>query len=138
MIQKIALITLITTRIFCQSAYGNETIALFTSPSPLPPTTISNEPAKVISINGHISNGKMLLQWIVSDNEDVAQFEIEKSNDGKNFTMAALVFGTDKTETDNYMFYEKATRKKMIYRVKIINKDQTVDYSTAILIASKD
>jgi hypothetical protein len=80
----------------------------------------------------------MLLQWIVSDNEDVAQFEIEKSNDGKNFTMAALVFGTDKTETDNYMFYEKATRKKMIYRVKIINKDQTVDYSTAILIASKD
>ncbi len=64
-------------------------------------------------------------------------FEIEKSIDGKNFSMAALVFGTDKTETDNYMFYEKATKKKMMYRVKVINKDQTVDYSSIIEIDPK-
>ena len=75
-----------------------------------------------------------MLQWVVSENENAAQFEVEKSFDGKIFTMAALVFGTDKTETDNYQFYEKAAKKKVVYRVKIINKNQTVEYSPVIEI----
>lgn len=136
MIQNIALITLITVQLFGQPVYSNETGTLFTSPSPLPSTTNSIT-AKVISINGNINNGKMLLQWIVTKNEDAAQFEIEKSSNGKDFAMAALVFGTDKPETDNYMFFEKATKKKMMYRVKIINKDQTVEYSSTIEIDPK-
>ncbi len=73
MIQNIALITLIAVQTFCQPTHNNETSTLFTSPSPLPTTTISIA-AKVISINGSINNGKMLMQWIVTKNEDVAQF----------------------------------------------------------------
>ena len=78
-----------------------------------------------------------MLQWIVSENENAAQFEVEKSTDGKNFSMAALVFGTDKTATDNYQFYEKAGKKKVAYRIKIINKNQTIDYSSVIEIDPK-
>ena len=134
MIKNIAFIVLITLRVFYQPSATPENIAPFTSPSPAPPPTISITPAKVTSINGNISNGKLLLQWTVSENENANQFEIEKSSDGKNFKMTALVFGTDKAESDNYLFYEKAEKKKFVYRVKIINKNQTISYSTGVEI----
>jgi len=134
MIKNIAFIALIATRVFYQPSAITDNITPFTSSSPVPTTTITITPAKVTSINGNISNGKMLLQWTVSENENADQFEIEKSSDGKNFKMAALVFGTDKLETDNYVFFEKASTKKFVYRVKIINKNQTVSYSTGVEI----
>lgn len=46
--------------------------------------------------------------------------------------MAALVFGTDKTETDNYQFYEKAGNQKVLYRIKLINKNLKAEYSTVV------
>ncbi len=134
MIKNIAFIALITLRVFYQPSAITDNIAPFTSQQPLPTPTVTITPAKVTSINGNISNGKLLLQWTVSENENADQFEIEKSSDEKNFKMAALVFGTDKSETDNYVFFEKASTKKFVYRVKIINKNQTVSYSTGVEI----
>ena len=137
MIKNIAFIVLITLRVFYQPSTTKENFVPFASPSPLPPPTISIETAKVISINGFIKNNKAMLQWIVSENEKAVLFEVEKSTDGENFMMIALVFGTDKTETDNYEFYEKAPKKKAIYRIKIINKDKTIAFSPVIQISPK-
>lgn len=75
-----------------------------------------------------------MLNWTVGENETAERFEIEKSSDGKNFTLAALVFGTDKPETGNYRFYEKAGSKKIIYRIKLINKNRETHYSTIVEI----
>ncbi len=137
MIRNIAFIVLITLRVFYQPSTTKETFVPFASPSPLPPPTISVAKAKVISINGFTKNNKATLQWIVSENENAVVFEVEKSTDGENFMMIALVFGTDKTETDNYEFYEKASKKTAIYRIKIINKDKTISFSPAIEISQK-
>jgi hypothetical protein len=137
MIKNIAFIVLITLRVFYQPSTDKENFVPFASTSPLPPSNITIIPAKVVSLNGNISNDKVILKWIVTENEQAAHFEVEKSKDGKNFTMAALVFGTDKTETDNYQFYEKAANKKMAYRIKIINKNQTIEYSPIIEIDPK-
>jgi hypothetical protein len=84
-----------------------------------------------------IENNKIFLDWTVGENETVYQFEIEKSNDGKNFTMAALVFGSDKPATDNYRFYEKADKRKVTYRIKIVNKDKKTEYSSLIEVSPK-
>ena len=137
MIKNIAFIVLITLRVFYQPSTTKENFVPFASPSPLPLPTISIETAKVISINGFIKNNKAMLQWIVSENENAVLFEVEKSTDGENFMMIALVFGTDKTETDNYEFYEKASKKKAVYRIKIINKDKTIAFSPVIQISPK-
>lgn len=88
--------------------------------------------AKLVSFKGTLSSNKVLLQWAVNENETTDQFEIQKSMDGKNFSTAALVFGTDRPETDFYQFYEKVNSKKAFYRVKLINKDQKTEYSTVI------
>jgi hypothetical protein len=90
--------------------------------------------SKVINLKASLYNNKVLLQWMVTENELADQFEVEKSTDGTNFTMAALVFGTDKPETDNYAFYEKATDKKTIYRIRIIKKDKKSEYSETVII----
>lgn len=74
------------------------------------------------------------LNWTVDHNRETNQFEIEKSSDGKNFTMAALVFGTENSDTGNYQFYEKAKSKKMYYRIKIIYKDNSTEYSDIITV----
>lgn len=130
-----AFVLIIALRIFYHpSSAAQNDIAPFASPSPLPATAFSIPPAKVISIDGRFSNNKFILNWIVGENETADQFEVEKSTDGKNFTLAALVFGTDKSETDKYQFYEKAGNQKISYRIKLINKDRKTAYSTIVEI----
>jgi len=91
--------------------------------------------AKLTAFKGDISGNKIILKWVVNQNETAEQFEVEKSTDGKHFKMAALVFGTDKPETDNYEFYEKkAISKKVLYRIKLISKDLETEYSSIIVI----
>lgn len=108
----------------------------FASSSPLSSSSIPVQSSfvKLISFKGDLANNKVVLQWEVSQNETADQFEVEKSNDGKNFSVAALVFGTDKPDTDSYMFYEKSTTKKLLYRIKIIDKKGKVSYSDSLTI----
>jgi len=82
------------------------------------------------------NDNKITLNWVADKNQDMNLFEIEKSRDGKDFKMAALVFGTEKTGDENYRFFEKAVAKKVYYRIKIVGKDNTVKYSE-VLIANK-
>jgi hypothetical protein len=127
-----ALVIILALRVFYHPYNAGATPAPFTSPSPLSPATTVGAHAKLISINGSISNNRVILNWVVGENETVDQFEVEKSTDGKNFTLAALVFGTDKTETGNYQFYEKAGKQKILYRIKVINKNKETEYSTVV------
>jgi hypothetical protein len=79
---------------------------------------------------------KIVLNWVADKNQSANQFEIEKSKDGKRFSMAALVLGTDRDGKETYQFFEKSASKKMFYRIKIINKDNSIEYSD-VLIAKK-
>ena len=129
-----AFVFLVALRIVYHPSNAQNEIAPFASPSLRSAFTISISPATLISVNGTVSNNKVILNWVVGANETADKFEVEKSTDGKTFTMAALVFGTDKTETDNYMFYEKVSKQKVLYRIKMINKNQHAEYSSVIEI----
>ncbi len=108
--------------------------------SPLPTLAVNNNdsPIKLFNLHGNLNGNKIELQWMVNENQEVNQFEIEKSADGKNFKIAALVFGTDKTNTDSYMFYEKATDKKILYRIKVIDTKGGSSYSNTIEVDPAD
>lgn len=134
MIKNTLLLAIIFLRVFYQPSIVKEAQPSFIKPKPEPVPTVSFISARVININGSISKNKVFLQWIVSENESAAQFEVEKSTDGKNFIVTALVFGTDKIDSDTYQFYEKKGKSKVQYRIKIINKNQTIYYSSAIEI----
>jgi hypothetical protein len=133
-----AFVIILALRIFYHPSNSDlTTIAPFTSPSPLPVATVSVvTPARIISVKGTINQNKVVLNWIVGDNETADQFEVEKSTDGKNFSMAALVFGTDEPATGNYEYFEKASKGKLLYRIKIISKNKSTEYSPVIVINS--
>ena len=102
----------------------NNSAAISTSSAlALPSTALINQ------LNCAIKNDRVILTWTIDNNQLANQVEVESSTDGKNFTMAALVFGTDKKDSDNYYFYEKAKKGKILYRLKVINKDSSVQYS---------
>ncbi|OSZ73722.1 hypothetical protein CAP36_17100 [Chitinophagaceae bacterium IBVUCB2] len=133
MIKYAVFFTIFALRLFYQPSNAQETLAPFASPSYTSLTKAKNLPS-LINFNGNITNNRVLLQWQVSENQAADQFEIEKSTDGKNFSLAALIFGTDKPETDNYWFYEKAKQSKFHYRVKMITKAKQTTYSSVIVI----
>jgi hypothetical protein len=128
-----AFIFILALRIFYHPLSADHDNPPFASPAPPPATTVAT-PAKVIRIDGSIQSNKVILNWVVGDNQTADQFEVEKSTDGTNFTMAALVFGTDKPATDNYQFYEKVGNQKTLYRIKLINKDRRSEYSAVVAI----
>lgn len=94
-------------------------------------TTVATVPA-IVDLKAVVSNQKVQLNWKTEENQQVNLFEVEKSTDGKNFNLAALVFSTDKTDAEEYFFFEKNAGKKMVYRVKIISKDKQVYYSAPV------
>jgi ribosome-binding ATPase YchF (GTP1/OBG family) len=94
--------------------------------------SVSPSTAVVNQLTCSMKNDRVLLNWTIDNNQSANQIEIESSTDGKNFTMAALVFGTDQKDTGNYAYYEKAKKAKIYYRLKIISKDSSVQYSDIV------
>jgi hypothetical protein len=97
-------------------------------------TAASTEPATAIvnNLKCDIQKDRVSLEWMISNNELVSQIEVQSSRDGKNYSMAALVFSTEKKDNDVYYYYEKAKKGKLFYRLKILHKDQTIRYSAIV------
>ena len=129
-----ALILIIALRIIFHPSNAQTEIIPFGSLPSFPQATTTFSTPKFISIEGKISNEKVKLTWNISENETADKFEVEKSVDGKTFLIAALVFGTDKMNSDQYQFYEKVNSGKILYRIKLINKNKELEYSKIIEI----
>ena len=97
------------------------------------PGTHDRLTSKIIAFDGNIDNGKIELQWSINENEATDRFDIEKSTDGVNFSMAALVFTSEKTGNENYMFYERFKKDKPVYyRLKLYGKSKDISYSKVL------
>lgn len=99
---------------------------------------VDASPVKLLQFEGSFNNNKILLNWMIGVNEYADKFEVERSTDGKTYVMVALVFGTDKNDTDHYVFYEKATEKKAMYRLKIFDKSKGVLYSNSVVVENNN
>lgn len=92
--------------------------------------------ARLTSFKVSINNNRAILDWEVEGNESTNLFEVEKSADGKTFSLTALVFSSEKTEKDNYQYFEKIGKEKLQFRIKLIGKDKKVTYSEIISVNS--
>jgi hypothetical protein len=75
------------------------------------------------------------LNWSASDMKDFSHFALEKSNDGKKFSEAAVFF-TNNTE-EEFQFKDKLhtnTSEYVFYRLKMIDKDGNFTYSSTKMI----
>jgi len=99
----------------------------------------STLPIHLISFQGNMNkNNKVTLNWTVADNETANSFEVERSFNGRDFTTVAIVFASEKMGTENYMFYETTSgTSKVMYRLKMIDKNSEVDYSRILIFQLK-
>jgi len=97
---------------------------------------VSILPVKLIYFQGNLENDKVSLHWKVGQNELSNRFEIERSNDGKNYTTAGSVITTDKYGSEDYFFAETTGADKIYYRLKIYDKKGTSEFSRTLVFQS--
>jgi hypothetical protein len=94
---------------------------------------VTSNGSNLENFQGNLNNNKVTLQWTVTKNEISDKFEVERSTNGTEFSTAALVFGTEKTGTDYYPYFETAKAEKLFYRLKITDKNKIVSYSNILV-----
>ncbi|HEX6170901.1 MAG TPA: T9SS type A sorting domain-containing protein [Chitinophagaceae bacterium] len=76
--------------------------------------------------------------WTIANNRAAKSFEVEKSTNGKDFKIIAVLIATEKFGTESYTYADTATgADKIMYRLRILNKSQHDFYSRIILVRAK-
>lgn len=88
------------------------------SAAPLPVTFVGFDAKRV--------GGNVQLVWKVAGEENVARYEVERSTDGRNFTVIGSV-GTSKS--DNYSYTDATSASTVYYRVRNVDNDGKFKYT---------
>lgn len=87
------------------------------------------------------NHNKVDINWSTDKTVSTNYFEVEKSNDGKNFKTVAYVLGADptKTDCDCYGCFDKinTNAKESYYRLKHVDTNGSVEFSEVKMIAFK-
>jgi len=76
--------------------------------------------------------------WAIANNRAAKSFELEKSTNGKDFKVIAVLIATEKFGTESYTYADTATgADNIMYRLRILNKSQHDFYSRIILVRTK-
>lgn len=88
-------------------------------------------PVRLLNFTAKLLNNNALLQWQVNDELNVSNYEIEFSTNGRSFATVGNVTATAiHTAEKHYSFVHTGTiNGKNYYRIKMIDKDGTYEYS---------
>ena len=93
-------------------------------------TNLNPLPVNLISFKALKNNSSVLLQWIIDNELNVAFYQIEKSNDGRNFTFLNSTISSNTTGTKTYTSTDFNPIKGInYYRLKTIDVGGTFTYS---------
>jgi uncharacterized repeat protein (TIGR01451 family) len=98
-------------------------------------------PLTNLKFKGTLQDNKSVLTWTMNGDEGVGTYEIEYSENGTSFTTAGSVPGKGNTNVANsYQFtdVQHTFSSQRFYRLKVIQKGGTVNYSGIILLNLKD
>lgn len=96
-------------------------------------------PIKLLYLKGEPGESGITIKWKVTGNELIQTFEMEQSFDGVAFTKTGSVTGNNIQGEQSYSYSEKVSwADKIFYRLKIVSKDQKVDYSTIISFSERN
>jgi hypothetical protein len=91
--------------------------------------------AFISNFNATPTNSCNRLNWTVANNRGVGSFEVERSTDGKDFKVIAVLIATEMFSVENYTYADSAIGKDTImYRLRILTKSQHDFYSRIILV----
>ncbi len=96
-----------------------------------PPVLTTNQ----LSFKGWLNNNTTILNWIVTDENNIARYEIEKSSDGISFIKVGQLTSNNATPTSTYTFNdEENIQRNTFFRLKIYAISGLHSYSKIILV----
>ncbi len=97
-------------------------------------------PVKLLSFTGKESNKSAELGWDITQDSDPDYFEVQKSNDGNNFTSIATIQGSAGQQLAASVSYHYTDPAHLtgttFYRLKMTDISGTVTYSKIVLIST--
>jgi hypothetical protein len=91
-------------------------------------------PVKLTSFNAAIINKKTVLNWMVENEVNLKQYEIEFSNNGVDFSNVGVLKAIN---TSSYSFEFSNLNERQYYRLKMIDNDGTFSYSNIVSLFKK-
>lgn len=88
-------------------------------------------PVKITAFTAKENQGKINLQWTVAAELNVQLYIIEKSTDGRTFTELGTVLASNKLM---YAFTDLDPATQNFYRIKVADKNNSIEYSNIIKI----
>ncbi|MCS6990763.1 MAG: T9SS type A sorting domain-containing protein [Chitinophagales bacterium] len=96
-------------------------------------------PVELQYFDGYCSNGTVQLVWHTASELNNSHFEVERSDDGKNFETIARIQGAGTTSQPQRYTYRDANLPagNYYYRLRQVDLDQTANYSSVIRVPCK-
>jgi len=92
-------------------------------------------PVTLLSFTGQWLTNKVSLQWEVDQESGIDYYEVQRSDDGTNFEKIGTVSAINTSVRYTYPFTDLNLSKSLYYyRIKIIEKSGTVEFSSVILL----
>jgi uncharacterized repeat protein (TIGR01451 family) len=98
-------------------------------------------PVRFLKLTGLLQADKVLLNWSVIADKEVDHFEIERSNDNRNYLKTGTVSKIIRlNETENLAFTDDIANfnaEIIYYRIKVIGKAGEIQYSNILVIRNQ-
>jgi hypothetical protein len=91
-------------------------------------------PLSFLFFNGAVIENNALLEWRTANENNLREYEVEKSTDGTSFTKVAVVNALNSVSAQYKVTDVLASTGKVYYRIKAINKDGSFQYSKVLLL----
>lgn len=86
---------------------------------------------KLVSFNATVlDDAKVVLRWRVENDQDADHYKIERSTDGVGFKEVGMIWPKNLTIATEYAFTDQNTPGYYYYRLKMVNIDGNVEYSS--------
>ena len=93
-------------------------------------------PGAVTNFSGNKQNNENVLDWQITSPVNLVHFELQRSNDGQNFTLLSDI---PVTASLNYSYTDNdaaSVTTTEYYRLKTVNSDSSVTYSNIVILKS--
>ena len=93
-------------------------------------------PVKLVSFAGNALSGLNRLTWVTSSEENNSHYDLERSSDGKNFSVITTIKGAHTTSLKQEYHYDdrQPLNGQNYYRLKQVDLDGRFTHSATILI----
>lgn len=93
--------------------------------------------AQLVRFDGKKENNRVKLTWTVENEQNMQGYDIEKSDDGKNFYKIGFEKAYNTTNAQDYTFFDNTSTPPQYYRLKLLETNGNSQYSKIIYIENK-